>query len=94
MFLLRLVMGLLVAALLTFPLSMLPAPFGSILPFIAVLVFGYFGVALFSMRQTDMLNVIASLSNRGAESGGSASAWGQSAARTILLDTHVSLKWY
>lgn len=86
-----LVMGLLVAALLTFPLSMLPAPFGSVLPFIAVLVFGYFGVALFSMRQTDMLNVIASLSNRGSDvvGGASASAWGQSSARTILLDTSV-----
>ncbi len=84
-----LVMGLLVAALLTFPLSMLPQPFGGTLPFVAVLIFGYFGVSLFSMRQTDMLNVIASLSNRGGESGGAASAWGQSAARTILLDTSV-----
>ncbi len=86
-----LVMGLLVAALLTFPLSMLPAPFGSVLPFVAVLVFGYFGVALFSMRQTDMLNVIASLSNRGNDmvGGAAASSWGQSSARTILLDTSV-----
>lgn len=83
-----LVMGLLVAALLTFPLSMLPAPFGGVLPFIAVLIFGYFGVALFSMRQTDMLNVIASLVNRGGETSGS-SGWGQTANRTILLDTSV-----
>jgi len=84
-----LVIGLLVAALLTFPLSMLPSPFGSVLPFVAVLVFGYFGVALFSMRQTDMLNVITSLSSHSGETGGTASAWGQSAARTILLDTSV-----
>ena len=84
-----LVMGLLVAALLTFPLSMLPAPFGSVLPFVGVLVFSYFGVALFSMRQTDMLNVIASLSNRGGEPDTAANTWGQSASRTILLDTSV-----
>lgn len=85
-----LVIGLLVAALLTFPLSMLPAPFGSILPFVGVLLFSYFGIALFSMRQTDMLNVIASLVNR-SEPGGAAAAgsWGQSATRTILLDTSV-----
>src|SRR5690606_36343173 len=38
-----LVVGLLIAALLAFPLSMLPAPFGEILPFIGVLVFSYFG---------------------------------------------------
>ena len=82
-----LVIGLLVAALLTFPLSMLPSPFGNILPFVAVLVFSYFGVALFSMRQTDMLNVISSLSNRGE--GGSGGSWGQASSRTILLDTSV-----
>jgi len=82
-----LVMGLLVAALLTFPLSMLPSPFGNVLPFVAVLVFGYFGVALFSMRQTDMLNVISSLSNRG--DGGSGGSWSQASSRTILLDTSV-----
>lgn len=84
-----LVMGLLVAALLTFPLSMLPPPFGSVLPFVGVLLFGYFGVALFSMRQADMLNVIASLVNRG-EGSSSGGSWAQSSSsRTILLDTSV-----
>ncbi len=84
-----LIIGLLVAALLTFPLSLLPKPFGSILPFVGVLLFSYLGVALFSMRQADMLNVFSSLTNRSGESGGSASApWGQS-SRTILLDTSV-----
>lgn len=87
--LIGLVMGLVVAALLTFPLSLLPPPFGNILPFIGVLVFSYFGVALFSMRQTDMLNVISSLTNRGGEASPSTgTAWGQS-SRTILLDTSV-----
>ena len=83
-----LVVGLLVAALLTFPLSLLPAPLGNVLPFVGVLVFSYFGVALFSMRQNDMLNVFSSLTNRGTETEGGGSSWGQS-SRTILLDTSV-----
>lgn len=83
-----LIIGLLVAALLTFPLSLLPQPLGSVLPFVGVLLFGYFGVALFSMRQNDMLNAIASITNRSGETEGSASTWGQS-SRTILLDTSV-----
>jgi uncharacterized protein YacL len=85
-----LVAGLLVAALLTFPLSMLPDPLGNILPFVAVLLFGYFGVALFVMRQSDLMNVIGNVTNRGGESvsAPSSTSWGQG-SRTILLDTSV-----
>lgn len=83
-----LVFGLVIAALLTFPLSMLPSPFRDVLPFLAVLLFGYFGVALFVMRQADMMNVWGSLSGRGGESGTPGSNWGQT-SRTILLDTSV-----
>jgi uncharacterized protein YacL len=54
---------------------------------VSVLLFSYFGVALFSMRQADMMNVIASLSNRNNDAAGGGS-WGQ-ASRTILLDTSV-----
>lgn len=82
-----LVVGLVVAALLTFPLSMLPSPFRDIMPFLAVLIFSYFGVALFVTRQTDMLGVISSLSGRGGDSATS-SSWSQP-TRTILLDTSV-----
>ncbi len=87
--LMGLVSGLLVAALLTFPISQLPAPFGNVLPFVAVVLFGYLGVALFVRRQADMLNVITSVLNRNGEpqSNGNA-AWGQG-SRTILLDTSV-----
>lgn len=84
-----LVSGLLVAALLTFPLSMLPDPLGHVLPFLAVLLFGYFGVALFVMRQADILSMIGTVSNRGGESISQPNAaWGQG-SRTILLDTSV-----
>jgi uncharacterized protein YacL len=83
--LIGLVAGLLTAALLSFPLSLLPPPLGKVLPFLGVLVFGYFGVAIFVMRQTDLVNLLGGISRR--EEGGSA-GWGQ-ANRTILLDTSV-----
>jgi len=85
-----LVAGLLVAALLTFPLSMLPDPLGNVLPFLSVLLFGYFGVALFVMRQADIMAVIAAITSRGGGEITAApnTAWGQG-SRTILLDTSV-----
>jgi uncharacterized protein YacL len=83
-----LVAGLVVAALLTFPLSMLPSPFRDVLPFLAVLIFGYFGVALFVMRQADLLGVLGSLGGRGGDSSGGGGTWNQS-GRNILLDTSV-----
>ena len=82
-----LVVGLLIAALLAFPLSMLPAPFGTILPVVGVLIFVYFGISLFVMRQGDMMGLIATLTGRGGE-GGSASSW-TNLNRNILLDTSV-----
>ena len=85
--LLGLVVGLLTAALLSFPLSLLPEPFGRILPFLGVLLFGYFGVMLFVMRQGDIMSLFGSLSGRSGE-GGSGSSW-TNLNRTILLDTSV-----
>ena len=86
--LLGLIMGLVVAALMTFPLSMLPSPFRDVLPFLAVLLFGYFGVALFVMRQADMLGVIGALSGRSGDNAATSNSWSQP-TRTILLDTSV-----
>ena len=84
--LLGLVVGLLTAALLSFPLSLLPRPFGSILPFIGVLLFSYFGISLFVMRQGDLMGLLGTLSGR--TEGGSGSTW-TNLNRTILLDTSV-----
>lgn len=81
-----LVVGLLIAALLAFPLSMLPEPFSQILPFIAVLVFAYFGVSIFVMRQGDIMGLLSALSGR--NEGGSSSSW-TNLNRNILLDTSV-----
>ena len=85
--LIGLVVGLLTAALLAFPLSLLPDPFGSILPFVGVLVFSYFGVSLFVMRQGDIMGLLSSLGGRSGE-GGSSSSW-TNLNRNILLDTSV-----
>ncbi|MBC7877523.1 MAG: TRAM domain-containing protein [Anaerolineales bacterium] len=81
-----LVVGLLIAALLGFPLSLLPEPFGQILPFLGVLIFSYLGVSLFVMRQGDIMGLLSALSGR--NEGGSSSAW-TNLNRNILLDTSV-----
>jgi uncharacterized protein YacL len=85
--------GLIIAALLAFPLSLLPAPFRNVLPFIGVLLFSYFGVAVFIMRQNDIFSVLrVNLPGRSQSSSGSSaeeSAAAREAGRTILLDTSV-----
>jgi len=84
--LLGLIIGLLIAALLAFPLSLLPGPFGEVLPFVGVLLFSYFGVSLFVMRQGDIMGLVSTLSGR--SDGGSSSSW-TNLNRNILLDTSV-----
>ncbi len=87
-----LIAGLIIAVLLAFPLSRLPSPFGDILPFVGVVLFGYLGVAVFVMRQTDLFTLFGNLPKGtspvlGGDSGGPGNAWAES--RTILLDTSV-----
>ncbi len=53
-----LVIGLIVAALLVFPLSLLPPPFRQILPFVAVLLFGYLGIMVMITRQQDIFAIV------------------------------------
>ncbi len=90
--LLGLVCGLLIAALLAFPLSLLPKYIGDIAPFIGVLVFGYLGISIFIMRQGDIMGMLSSFSSRkNADKdgeGGKGSNW-RKMDRTILLDTSV-----
>jgi uncharacterized protein YacL len=91
--LIGLVVGLVIAALLAFPISLLPPPFGRILPFAGVLLLGYMGVAVFVMRQNDLFSMLSTFSIRapgaqGKEEGAPGSGnWGE--GRTILLDTSV-----
>jgi uncharacterized protein YacL len=83
-----LIVGLSVAALLTFPLSLLPSPFGRLMPFVAVLLFSYFGVSIFVMRQSDVFNVARFLPG-GKNTGDDSPSSPREASRTVLLDTSV-----
>jgi uncharacterized protein YacL len=90
--LIGLIAGLLVAALLSFPLSLLPSPFGNILPFVGVLICAYFGVIVFVMRQNDIFSIWRTHGQSKSDSGGEESGrslQNQGASRTILLDTSV-----
>jgi len=55
-----LIIGLVVAALIAFPLSLLPKPFGQLLPFIGAILTGYLSVTIFIARQNDISNLIGS----------------------------------
>lgn len=50
---LGLTVGLIIAALLAYPFSLLPSPIGQILPFLGVLLFGYLGIFLFTTKGED-----------------------------------------
>lgn len=52
-----LAIGLMIAALLAYPLSLLPNPFGTILPFVGVLVFAYLGMAVMILRQREIFSI-------------------------------------
>jgi uncharacterized protein YacL len=84
--LMGLVVGLIVAALISFPLSLLPAPFGQLLPFVAAVVFSYLGVATFVMRQNDIFHMLRSRFPPSSDDGEAGSGSGD---RRLLLDTSV-----
>lgn len=78
--------GLIVAALLAFPISALPEPFGDILPFIGVILFSYLGITVFIMRKDDIFSVFRmTLPSRSSE----AKSEEENSGRSILLDTSV-----
>jgi uncharacterized protein YacL len=82
--LIGLVVGLIVAALVSFPLSLLPAPLGQLLPFVAAIALGYLGVAIFVMRENDILNIMRARFPSAGEGGE-----GSGGNRRVLLDTSV-----
>jgi uncharacterized protein YacL len=85
-----LIVGLLISALLAFPLSLLPSPFGEVLPFIGVLVISYFGVAVFIMRQNDLFSVLRDrLPRRGGSSADDSAPATNAVDRSVLMDTSV-----
>ncbi len=84
--LIGLVVGLVIAALVWLPISSLPAPFSSVLPFVAAVLFGYLGVAIATTRQGDIRDVLQ-IGHRDAKSSHSSSKWGQE--KSVLIDTSV-----
>jgi len=81
---LGLTVGLIIAALTTFPLSMLPDPFNKVLPFLVAIFFGYLGVLVMTMRQQEIFNLLAHgrLASRSEEPG-------ERKSPPVLLDTSV-----
>jgi uncharacterized protein YacL len=82
-----LIVGLVLAALLAYPISLLPNPFGSILPFIAVLIFGYLGVILFVSRQKELRNIFRAGSRGQGLGEDPDEGEGFKNTRRILVDT-------
>ena len=81
-----LVVGLIVAGLLSFPLSLLPRPFGQVLPMVGAVVFSWLSISIFIMRQRDIFSMFRGrLSGRLASEGAGVSNEG----RSVLLDTSV-----
>ncbi len=82
-----LIVGLVAAALISFPLSMLPKPYSSVFPIIAAIVFGYFGVSIMAMRRRDIFELfrgqLPGLRLSGSEEGI------LTPSREVLLDTSV-----
>ncbi len=87
--LIGLIAGLLIAALMAFPFSLLPEPFGSILPFVGAVLFAYLGVAVFVTRQSDIFNLFHSFSRTSGQPAVEGSGPGWAESRTLLLDTSV-----
>lgn len=83
---LGLMVSLVIAGLLAFPLSLLPAPFSQVLPIILALLLSYFGVAVFVARQNDIFSFFGSLTNRGESDLNSSKDKG---GRVVLVDTSV-----
>lgn len=81
-----LMVGAVTAAILAYPISLLPAPLGSILPFVALLLFGYLGIVIFVARQKDLQNLFKAFGKggRGAEKPEDNSLKG---SQRILVDT-------
>jgi uncharacterized protein YacL len=77
-----LIVGLIIGALASLPLSLLPAPFGTFLPFLGAIFFCYLSVTLFIMRQDDLFAMFGDRFSRSLPST-------PAEEKTVLLDTSV-----
>jgi len=77
-----LVVGLVIAALLAWPLGLLPEPFNRILPFLGALIFGYLGIVVAVTRQQDLRALVSGRRSRPKDEG-------EQEETPVLLDTSV-----
>ena len=82
-----LVVGLVLSALVAYPLSLLGSPLGNILPVITTLVFSYLGVITFVSRQKELRNFIGIGSRRQGSGDETTDTNSTSDSRRILVDT-------
>ena len=75
--------GLLLALLASYPLSLLPPPFGELIPPIITIVFAYLGLTIFGIRSKEIADTIGQ--RLGKPSGRMAGL----SSRKLLLDTSV-----
>ena len=73
--------GLVIAAIMAYPLSLLPKPLGQILPLAGLLLFGYLGGVLFVTRREDFSNLLKNMSSKMPSRGKGESE------RRVLVDT-------
>lgn len=73
--------GLVIAAIMAYPLSLLPSPLGQILPLAGLLLFGYLGAVLFVTRREDFANLLKNMSSKMPSRGKGESE------RRVLVDT-------
>lgn len=84
-----LAIGLLIAALLAYPVARIPAPFGTYLPFIGAIVFGYLGAAVLVLRKRDLFALFGIKNiSRDAETGEPIVS-GSQPSNLLILDTSV-----
>lgn len=83
-----LIIGLIIAALTAFPLSLLPPPFANILPFVSLILFGYIGAWVMIMRERDIFSLFGGRLSREGNRKPTAGPDIPS-ERIILLDTSV-----
>ncbi|MEZ4712047.1 MAG: PIN domain nuclease [Caldilineaceae bacterium] len=82
-----LTLGLIVAALLAYPVSKLPTPFGTILPFVIAVIFGYLGATVMVLRKQDIFALWRVPISVVETSGGGVAA--EQLRALLLLDTSV-----
>ncbi|MEM7128763.1 MAG: PIN domain-containing protein [Chloroflexota bacterium] len=82
-------LGLLIAALLSYPVSRIPAPFGTYLPFIGAIIFGYLGTAVMVLRKKEIFSLFNLKQVDSVGSGPRKSIVESDKAHLLILDTSV-----